>query len=221
MEGIIAHRVTPLLKCVVLFLFIFTAKVLTTKPQESGENRNGIQPLKTSHYVRTFTKYHHRRTNQWNNPELWTDDHPRVIQKRNAIPDTNFIEQENKELWNDDHPRVIQKRNAIPDTNFIGQENKNGFSNEYAVEKDAININKGDKGTKTHDKNSLSNESKKYKIKPAFIPTDTPKIVTSTISCLYQTRNVAMSATPSYEEDENAQFMIENDNYGRHNFTII
>lgn len=193
MEGIIAHRVTPLLKCVVLFLFIFTAKVLTTKPQESGDSRNGIQPLKISHYVRTFTKYHHRRTNQLNNHELWTDD----------------------------HPRVIQKRNAIPDTNFIGQENKNIYSNEYSIEKDAINVNKGDKGTKTREKNSLSNESKKTKIKPAFIPTDPPKIVTSTISCLYQTRNVALSATPSYEEDENAQFMIENDNYGTYKFSCF
>lgn len=194
MEGIIAHRVTPLLKCVVLFLFIFTAKVLTTKPQESGDTRNEIQHLKTSHYVRTFTKYHHRRTNQWNNPELWTDD----------------------------HPRVIQKRNAIPDTNYIGQENKNGFSNEYSVEKDAINVNKGDKGAKTHEKNSLSNESKKTKIKPAYIPTEPPKIATvSSISCLYQTRNVAMSATPSYEEDENAQLMIENENYGMYNLTYF
>lgn len=182
MEGIIAHRVTPLLKCVVLFLFIFTAKVLTTKPQESGDSRNDIQTLKSSHYVRTFTKYHHRRTN----PELWTDD----------------------------HPRVIQKRNAIPDTNFIGQENKNGFSEEFSFEKDAININKGDKGTKTHEKNSFSNESKKYKVKPAFIATDPPKIVTSTISCLYQTHTLGMGATPSYEDEENAQLMIENDSYG-------
>ncbi|CAG4957973.1 unnamed protein product [Parnassius apollo] len=191
MDGMLTQRVTPLLKCVVLFLFIFTAKVLTSRPQESQDSKNNIHHLKPAHYVRTFTKYHHRRTIQWNNlqdlSEYWpTQDHPKAIGKRSVdIPDTNdFVSRSSAS-----DQLALDSRN-----NFVGSFDKN-----------AISSGKEDLGTQ----NALTNEVKQYKVKAAIIVTDAPTTTGPTISCVYKIHRVAMSATPPYEDERNAQLMVE------------
>ncbi|CAF4833541.1 unnamed protein product [Pieris macdunnoughi] len=117
MEGLLSQRLSPLLKCVILFLFIFTAKVLTSRPQESVDNRNSIHHQKPAHYVRTFTKYHHRRTIQWNNMDSYWYDHPKVVQKR-SVPNS-------KEM-----PELNQLVSDSVRENIIGASDKNEMSNE-------------------------------------------------------------------------------------------
>ncbi|XP_059062515.1 probable serine/threonine-protein kinase DDB_G0278901 [Achroia grisella] len=139
MEDILSQRMTPILKCIVLFLFIFTAKVLTTRPQESQDTRNSIHQLKPSHYVRTFTKYHHRRTIQWNNNNdlnYWpTQDHSKTVGKRSLdIPNSSdfishywpqkkiFIDETSKiGPWPFEHQeKNIRKRSVdIPNSNIV------------------------------------------------------------------------------------------------------
>lgn len=95
MEALLSQRLSPLLKCVILFLFIFTAKVLTSRPQESLDNRNSIHHPKPAHYVRTFTKYHHRRTIQWNDMDSYWHNLPKVVHKR-SVPNSNDFPQLNQ-----------------------------------------------------------------------------------------------------------------------------
>lgn len=261
MEGIISNRVTPLLKCMVLFLFIFTAKVLTSRPQESQDLKNGIQHLKPSHYVRTFTKYHHRRTIQWNNQQDLNNEWPvindqqRVLGKRNADPVTNYVEvrgvskayQHAKLLkkrsisddilkrvakdtlkhkyWPVQNTKISKRSLEIPNSNeFVGssQEMQNmpsQFTSDTvrdnivsSFEKKAINSGKENKG-----KNGLANDIKSYKVKAALRPTEKTTTMGPTISCLYKIHDsVAMSVTPSYADERNAQLMVENDSFGRY-----
>ncbi|KAJ2938335.1 hypothetical protein O0L34_g13254 [Tuta absoluta] len=198
MEGILYQRMSPLLKCVVLFLFIFTAKVLTTRPQETQDGKNSIHQQKTNHFVRTFTKYHHRRTIQWNQDHWPSDDQPKVIQKRNA-----------------EFSRKIVKRNVfIPNSNEFIDSGKKKYplspseSLRNNFEKAAISINDND--------NSVSNKitKNKYKVKQAITPTSAPVVRQgSTIKCLYKTNRISFSSTPSYEDDQNAQFVVENESF--------
>ncbi|XP_049882551.1 uncharacterized protein LOC126378339 [Pectinophora gossypiella] len=214
MEGIIAQRVTPLLKCVVLFLFIFTAKVLTSRPHESQDGKNSIQHLKPSHFVRTFTKYHHRRTIQWNQEDWPSDEHPKVIQKRNAEVAESDSYDNYQENW-DDH-QIVKRNPDIPNSNEFISSGKGSYPlslsqslrDNIGVEKTAIS------GGNNGAKNGLSNDVKKYKVKAAHVPTDPPSTTTGpTITCLYKTNSVAMSVTPSYDDDSNAQLMVENENF--------
>lgn len=258
MEGIISDRITPLLKCMVLFLFIFTAKVLTSRPQESQDLRNGIQHLKPSHYVRTFTKYHHRRTIQWNNQQDYNNywpvinDQPRVIGKRNteavsnyaesrdvskvyqhakllkkrSIPDLN--ENISKDLalkhkyWPVQHVKIEKRSLDIPNSNeFVDTSHDMTRLDQFTsdtvrdnivspFEKKAISSGKDNNG-----KNGLSNDIKTYKVKAAIIPTEATTTMGPTISCLYKIHDsVAMSVTPSYDDERNAQLMVENDSFG-------
>lgn len=87
MEGILDYKITPLLKCMLLLLFIFTAKVLTSRPQESQETRSSIHYEKP--YLRTFTKYHHRRTIHWN--EVTDSNSANKIEKR-SIDESYFTD---------------------------------------------------------------------------------------------------------------------------------
>lgn len=192
MEGILSQRVTPLLKCVVLFLFIFTAKVLTSRPQEVQDGTNEIHQLKPSHYVRTFTKYHHRRTIQWNNiPDYWAlQDQPKVIQKR-SIEDPNSSEFVNNDMNIDDFVSDSLRDNVLSLKKAIGSGKENQST-----------------------KNGLSNDVKTYKGKEVSI-TEAPKGTKSpSISCVYKINNVAIGVTPSYEDERNAQLMVENENFG-------
>ncbi|CAG4963593.1 unnamed protein product [Colias eurytheme] len=177
MEGVLSQRMSPLLKCIILFLFIFTAKVLTSRPQESTDSRNSIHHVKPSHYVRTFTKYHHRRTNQWNNMHdtgYWpVYDHPKHIGKR-SVPSSNELNTPDRDL------------NQLVSDSVRG--NIIGVSDKTVV------------------KEEITNEVKKYKPK---VTTASPTTQTN-ITCLYKIHNVALSVTPSYNEDKNAQLMVEN-----------
>ncbi|XP_050673548.1 serine/threonine-protein kinase 10-like [Leptidea sinapis] len=117
MEDVLAQRVTPILKCMVLFLFIFTAKVFTSRPQDS-DYKNSIHQHKPSYYVRTFTKYHHRRTIQWN-----------------SIHDSGY--------W-PEHPTVKRSVNyeRIKRSNLIGTAN-----NIYQLHSDSVKLNTIDGST--------------------------------------------------------------------------
>lgn len=196
----LTQRVTPLLKFAVLFLFIFTAKVLTSRPQESHDTKNNIHHLKPSHYVRTFTKYHHRRTIQWNNMQDLADywpiqDQPKVIGKRSvdAISTNDFVS-------GSDQDNLNQLVSASVRNNIVG-----------SFEKNTISSNKEDLGRH----NTVLNQVKQYKVKAAMIVTDAPTTKGPTISCLYKIHSVAMSVTPSYDEEKNAQLMVENEIFGK------
>ncbi|CAH0716971.1 unnamed protein product, partial [Brenthis ino] len=190
MEGILTQRVTPLLKCMVLFLFIFTAKVLTSRPHESQDTRNSIHHQKPAHFVRTFTKYHHRRTIQWNNLQdvtYWpiTQDQPKVIDKRSV---DNL-----DELTPDDNKDFNQLASASVRENIIGNEKKSISSGK-------------------EEQNGLSNEVRKYKMKAAAVVTEKPVTINpNSRSCLYKIHSVAISVTPSYDDERNAQWMVENE----------
>ncbi|XP_052743146.1 probable serine/threonine-protein kinase DDB_G0271402 [Bicyclus anynana] len=191
MEGLLAQRVTPLLKCMVLFMFIFTAKVLTSRPHESQDFRNSIHHQKPAHYVRTFTKYHHRRTIQWNNQDstYWplTQDQPKLIAKRSVdiLNSNDFL------TTSEDERDFNQMASESVRENII-------------TDKTAINSGK--------EQNSLSNEVKKTKVKSATVATEKPTVPSSTITCLYKIESVAMSVTPvSYKDDQNAQLVVENE----------
>ncbi|XP_013136591.1 PREDICTED: bone morphogenetic protein receptor type-2-like [Papilio polytes] len=197
MEGMLTQRVTPLLKCVVLFLFIFTAKVLTSRPQESQDTKNNIQHLKPSHYVRTFTKYHHRRSIQWNNMQDLADywpiqdqSQPKVIGKRSVdtISTNDFVSGNDQDL-----------------NQLVSESVRNNIVGSF--EKNAINSNKEDSGSQ----NTVSSQVKQYKVKAAIIVTDAPTTKGPTISCLYKIHNVALSVTPSYDDEKNAQLVVENE----------
>lgn len=220
MEGIITHKVTPLLKYFVLFLCIFTAKVLTSRPHDSHDIRNGIQHVKPSHYVRTFTKYHHRRTIQPNNHDIinyWplTQEQTETVEKRNALslwPETRHEKKIdiNHEGW------PVRNKRSIPDSNeFIESPslkfNSDVRENIAGFEKNAINVGK----IEQNNKNVVVNEVKKYKVKAAVFVTDAPTTMGPTISCLYKINSVSMSATPSYIDDKNAQVMVESDRFGK------
>lgn len=257
MEGIITYRVTPLLKCIVLFLFIFTAKVLTSRPQEPQDLRNGIQHLKPSHYVRTFTKYHHRRTIQWNSQQNdlnndWpvTNEQPKAIGKRNAdlpnyvevrdvskvyqhakllkkrsIPDSLLKRVSNepvkRKYWSVEHSKIGKRSLDVPNSNeFVGTSHElprlDQFTSDTvrdnivgSFERKPIISSKENKG-----KNGLSAEIKNYKVKQRMIPTTTTTTMGPTISCLYKIHDsVAMSVTPSYADEVNAQLVVENDSF--------
>ncbi|CAG9573334.1 unnamed protein product [Danaus chrysippus] len=190
MDGMLSQRVTPLLKCVVLFMFIFTAKVLTSRPHDSQDGTNSIHQQKSSHYVRTFTKYHHRRTSQWNNLEdpywILAQDQPKVIVKRS-------VKQVGNELLN-----------TSDDINQVA-----------SVSGDEV-IDQMDKPAVTNDQRNT--DSGKYKVKAAVIVTDAPTTPGPTISCLYKIHSVALSVTPSYH-DGNAQFTVENEIFDRGEIT--
>ncbi|XP_041988079.1 uncharacterized protein LOC121739638 [Aricia agestis] len=188
MEGMIYHRVTPLLKCMVLFLFIFTAKVLTSRPHESQDSRNSIQHQKPSHYVRTFTKYHHRRTIQWNSVEPSSD-------------------------WatTQDQPKVVGKRSIETPYEYLGSASENVNQLETESIKSVIDtldtlVNK----TGDIEVDDSGNKLKKMKVKAAIIVTDAPITLGPTISCLYKLQSVSLSVTPSYR-DKKDEFVVENE----------
>lgn len=193
MEGILTQRVTPLLKCMVLFLFIFTAKVLTSRPHESQDTRNSIHHQKPAHFVRTFTKYHHRRTIQWNNLQdvtYWplTQDQPKIIDKRSVDNLDELTPDENKDF--------NQLASASVRENIIGNEKKSISSGK-------------------EEQNGLSNEVRKYKMKAAAVVTEKPVTINpNSRSCLYKIHSVAISVTPSYDDERNAQWMVENEIFG-------
>ncbi|XP_028161048.1 activin receptor type-2B-like [Ostrinia furnacalis] len=240
MENILSQRVTPLLKCIVLFLFIFTAKVLTSRPQESLDSRNGIHHAKPFHYVRTFTKYHHRRTIQWNNlPDFYwtTQDHPKVS-KRSADPkeynpywlerhlnrkksrflgpvqegnrkkrsvENSFVSEESESSYYWPDPQIKKRSAIIPNSNdFIGAGNSNNVADSKDVgstETKAIGTSKSEGNVK----NGLPEAKvKNKKVATTGIPP---------ISCLYKLHRIAVSATPSYEDEEQAQMVVENYSY--------
>lgn len=193
MEGLLTQRVTPLLKCMVLFLFIFTAKVLTSRPHEAQDLRNSIHHQKPAHYVRTFTKYHHRRTIQWNNQDAtyWplTQDQPKTIAKRSVdVLNSNDV------------------YNADDDPNY----------NQLASESVRVNIITDKTSTNPgKDQNGLSTEVKKVKVKPAVVVTEKPTASSATITCLYKLESVSMSVTPvSYVDDTNEQLVVDSVIYG-------
>lgn len=197
MDGILSQRVTPLLKCMVLFLFIFTAKVLTSRPHDdsSHETRNSIYHQKPTHYVRTFTKYHHRRTIQWNNGQdetYWplTQDQPKIIEKRsvNILNSNELLEAVDEENLN-------QLTSASVKSNIVTGDEK------------SVNV-------VNDDQKGVTKQVKRYKIKPAVIVTEVPIVIVPTITCLYKIHSVAMSVTPSYNEDKNAQLVVENEIFG-------
>ncbi|KAG7312762.1 hypothetical protein JYU34_001139 [Plutella xylostella] len=197
MEEIIAHRVTPIIKCMVLFLLIFTAKVLTSRPHEGqDEARNSIHhgSNKPAHYVRTFTKYHHRRTIQYGQETDWplTQDHPKVIQKRSVdIPNSSDF------LGNAGIPIMNQFAPDVGKDNIIGPIDKNPVMSKESV----------------GSKNGLGGESKKFKMKAAAVIKEPTTTVGPSITCLYKIHSVALSITPSYDEDSNAQQVVENDHF--------
>ncbi|CAH2056346.1 unnamed protein product, partial [Iphiclides podalirius] len=155
--------------------------------------------LKPAHYVRTFTKYHHRRTIQWNNLQDLTDDwptqdHPKVIGKRSLDAlNSNELLGTSDHLDNINHITSDSVRG-----NFVG-----------SIEKKALSYGKEDLSAQ----NAVSNEIKQYKVKAAIIVTDAPTTTGPTISCLHKIHSVAMSVTPSYDEERNAQLMVENEIY--------
>ncbi|CAK1548856.1 unnamed protein product [Leptosia nina] len=171
MEVILSQRLSPLLKCIILFLFIFTAKVLTSRPQDSVENSNSIHHQKPAHYVRTFTKYHHRRTIQWNNMDSSWNDHPKVV-----------------------HKRSVSNSNELPEFNQLASDSVRG--NIIGVSDKEQNV---------------SNEVKKS-VKEETTTTSGPVTQPGNI-CLYKIDNVALSVTPSYKDDKNAQLVVENEIY--------
>lgn len=186
MDGILTQRVTPLLKCVVLFLFIFTAKVLTSRPYEALDERNSITQVKPSHYVRTFTKYHHRRTTQ-RNLQDWLQEHPKVIQKRSV--------------------------DALDSNEFIATDENVNFgdlSDRASFEKAAIGT-----GKEQGNKNGVSNVVKKYRDKPKVVVTEAPTTKGPTISCFYKTHSIGKTEVPSYDDEKNAQLMVENESFGK------
>lgn len=196
MEGILTQRVTPLLKCMVLFLFIFTAKVLTSRPQESQDTRNSIHHQKPSHYVRTFTKYHHRRTIQWNN-----------VQDDSYWPVTQ------------DQPRVIGKRSINDLEEMAPDEDLNLNQLISASVRDNINIDNMSTLTNT-DQNDLNNEVQKYKTKAPLV-TETPTTINpNSRSCLYKMHSVSLSVTPAYDDEKNAQWVAENEIFGMYFYFI-
>lgn len=218
MEGILTQRVTPLLKCMVLFLFIFTAKVLTSRPQESQEIKNGIHQVKPAHYVRTFTKYHHRRTIQWNNlPEVnyWPNDQPKYVGKR-SIDNTNNAQNESvmkrkkRSLMTKYWP--IKKRSVEFSNELVG----NGVSNQYKSENLKENIvgSVEKKSSSKDSKNGNKNDITEYKVKAAKVYVEPSTTMGPSIFCLYKMYSVTISVTPSYKDDGNAQSMIENDTFG-------
>lgn len=248
MEGLVTQKVTPLLKCIVLFLFIFTAKVLTSRPQESQDIRNSIHQVRPSHYVRTFTKYHHRRTIQRNNQDwsnYWPVQEPKNYGKRSIDyieydwPLTEYNDSENDPATVDNtKPKVIQKRSpdyskfktywqlykrSVDSSEFVGNHedvtNSKQLTSEVVKdntvasnEKAIITVGK----EKTIIKNGIPDDIKKYKVKAAIVITDAPTTMGPTISCLYKIHNVAMSVTPSYDDERNAQLMVENDSFGNY-----
>ncbi|XP_072937598.1 uncharacterized protein [Epargyreus clarus] len=195
MEGVLSQRMSPLLKCILLFLFIFTAKVLTSRPHETQDSRNEIQHSKPSHYVRTFTKYHHRRTIQWNNldPSYWpvTQDQPKVIGKRSVgVPNSNDL---------------------------LPAETVDSTLSQYATDSrsDVIEFDKKAISSKDQSQNGLGSV-KEYKVKAAAVVTSAPTTVAPSITCLYKIHSVAMSATPSYDEryiEKSDQMTVENEMY--------
>lgn len=205
MEEIIAHRVTPIIKCMVLFLLIFTAKVLTSRPHEGqDEARNSIHHPgnKPAHYVRTFTKYHHRRTIQYGQETDWplTQDHPKVIQKRSVdIPNSSDF------LGNAGIPIMNQFAPDVGKDNIIGPIDKNPVMSKESV----------------GSKNGLGGEPKKFKMKAAAVMKEPTTTVGPSITCLYKIHSVALSITPSYDEDSNAQQVVENDHFGKLYFYSI
>lgn len=238
MEGILSQRVTPLLKCIVLFLFIFTAKVLTSRPQDSQDLRNGIHQLKPSHYVRTFTKYHHRRTIQWNNIQdyYWSaQDHPNRISKRSldtsrnyhwldqylnknkypedrkfkkrSISNADFFineDTESKSDWSLELARIRKRSVSIPNSNdFIGVGNLNKLSDSKDVVGSTESKSVGSGKIDGSAKNGLPTETKN---KEKNVPTT----AIPSISCLYKLHRVSISATPSYEEEQKNQMVVEN-----------
>ncbi|CAG9794347.1 unnamed protein product [Diatraea saccharalis] len=232
MEGILTQKVTPLLKCIVLFLFIFTAKVLTSRPQESQDFRSDLHHSKPSHYVRTFTKYHHRRTIQWNNPhELYWPSQDLPKSKRSI--DTHFYWPEKSRYPGHAQPKIIRKKRNIPYSNLISGEvqhyriiprNKkrsvgviNDFTGSKKVLKQFVDSDVGYHETKiiasgtsnkdtSNGKNGLitSNRSKEKNI---FTTAGSP------IQCLYKLHRVSISVTPSYKDEKNAQIMVENNSH--------
>lgn len=221
MEGLITQKVTPLVKCFVLFLFIFTAKVLTSRPHESNDVKNEIQHVKHSHYVRTFTKYHHRRTIRWNNQDntnYWppTEDQLKPIEKRNTWSEiANKKEKTDHYSINDNWPVVRHKRSIVESNEIIENPSLNRFNTDVreniaGFEKAIINPGKIDQS----DKNRLLNENKNYKVKAAMIVTDPPTTMGPTISCLFQINSISMSQN-LYSDDQNAQYTVETDHFGK------
>lgn len=191
MEGMLYQRVTPLLKCMVLFLFIFTAKVLTSRPHESQDTRNTIQHQKPAHYVRTFTKYHHRRTIQWKN-----------------VQDPNYYWQITQ-----DQPKIIEKRSLLESDEYTDLSQSDDTINQFDSKSLRENFVEDIKKISVTDENSLSNEVKKdpeVKAAVKVMITDAPTTVDPTLSCLYKLHSVSISVTPSYQDDKNAQFVVEN-----------
>lgn len=131
MEGIIDNKVTPILKCLVLLLFIFTAKVLTSRPVESFE---GNEIPHHNSYVRTFTKYHHRRTINWHhNNENWPviNDHDR-IKKRN-------VEEQYLSGSLDSVPNSLENAKSLSTKNKVIEKSLSTETKKYKV-KAAITI---------------------------------------------------------------------------------
>ncbi|KAJ0170305.1 hypothetical protein K1T71_014233 [Dendrolimus kikuchii] len=220
MEGILTQRVTPLLKCMVLFLFIFTAKVLTSRPQESQEIKNGIHQLKPAHYVRTFTKYHHRRTIQWNNlPEVnyWPNDQPKYVGKR-SIYNINNAQNE---------PDIQRKKRSLIKKYWPVKKRSVEFSkevgsgdgivwNQYAsdtVKENIVGSMEKKSSSKENNKIGYKNEIREYKVKAAKVYIEPSTTMGPSITCLYKMYTITISVTPSYKDDKNAQSMIENDTF--------
>ncbi|GBP71910.1 Bone morphogenetic protein receptor type-2 [Eumeta japonica] len=189
MDDILSHKVTPLMKCIVLLLFIFTAKVLTSRPQDdNGTSRNSIHHQKSNTYVRTFTKYHHRRVTPPEGNEHWPliQDHTdpsKVIKKRG-------VQNENSEEIS------LDLSDKFGVNNFVN-----------SLEKNVINHSK----TETTQKNVV--ERKRPKVKAAIVVTDPPTTAGPKKYCLYKTNKVEISVTPGYDDEKNQQQMIENDDF--------
>lgn len=244
MEGILTQRVTPLLKCIVLFLFIFTAKVLTSRPQESQDSRNGIHQAKPFHYVRTFTKYHHRRTIQWNNIQdlYWTpQDHSKISKRSVDTKEYNpyWLERHlNRKKFRYPGPveeQNFRKKRSI-ENSFLGQdaEPKNYWPIPRIRKRSAAILNSnefigsGNPNNLADSKDAVvSTESKVIgsgKVDSSGkngLPVESKikekNVVTigpPTISCLYKLHRISVSATPSYEDEKSAQMMVENHSYG-------
>ncbi|XP_063370919.1 uncharacterized protein LOC134659221 [Cydia amplana] len=200
MEGLFDQRMSPIIKCVVLFLFIFTARALTSRPQEPQENKNSIQQVKPHHYVRTFTKYHHRRTIQWNNnnnmQDYWpTHDQPKLVAKR-SVPNLKVVDGN----WPVVRKRIRKRSVSIPSLNEFAPD-----SNSASIIGDHNAISPGSPAKlEKSSRNGLSNDVKKVKDKMESPTTISPMV------CLYKANSIARSTT-TYNDEKGAQMTVEND----------
>ncbi|XP_037871091.1 probable serine/threonine-protein kinase DDB_G0278901 isoform X2 [Bombyx mori] len=233
------QKVIPILKCIVLFLFIFTAKVLTSNKHDSQEVRNSFHLLKAQNYIRTFTKYHHRRNihknNDINNFWLMQDRHTYMGKRDLENLDYKDIETVINEPLSEiissgrwfGKKDKIRKRSVTKPNEFgrLNDMNSNELVSgnipvlsQFAADSVSKHTSSIDHKISSQSKeviikNEIPSYIKNTNVKNAIVVTDPPTTMGPTISCIYKMQNVFHSATLSYDDDTNAQTMTVNDVY--------